>query len=291
MPTLRSFLLLAALATASLHCAATPDSEPGDDSDALDEALKSKGSPKWIYTGLLPHLEDASVTVSLSAHTARVTGLLPDGFAGDLPYYAEVIWKEGRGELSVVYPVATGAKTNGPGEYPDIRALAWTPTTEKAAWGGFPFLEYNHKRGLALHGPITAKDGEWQLKRGPVSHGCNRMQGEHVVEVAHLLGIDMGVPHKASEQFELDVPVHVSHDVDVWEGHRVDVDYPVLSGVKRPEGEDVKMFRTWDSRKMPTIVCPYDKTRELGADHCEAYGPDTVDVVTGEAITPAPADG
>jgi len=62
------------------------------------------------------------------------------------------------------------------------------PSNEKATWGGFPFIPYN--RGIAFHGPITAADGQWKLIRGAVSHGCQRMQGEHATELANLIGVD-----------------------------------------------------------------------------------------------------
>ncbi len=272
-----------------------------DTSDLVDAEKKGVASQKWIYVGLLPKLEKATVNVSLKAHTARVTGLLPAGFAGTLPFYAVTSADpSGRARLTVVYPVATGkidpstgAAPAGPGKYARLFAVPYTVTTDKAAWGGFPFMMYNAGRGLAFHGPITSVwdaelgEYEWRLTRGPVSHGCQRMQGEHVVELANLLGIDMSKPHSSGESKTLEVPVTISADYDTFEGHLVDVDYPALASVARPKG-DVKMFPTWDSVDFPRWVCAYDKTRPLDAHHCEAVGPELRSPVTGKLLAEPP---
>lgn len=263
------------------------------ESSAVDQEqdLKAGGNPKWLYDGLMPALDDVAITVSLQGHTARVTGHLKSTFKGSLPYYAVTEPSGTRTRVTVVYPVATGATatSNGPGTYGTIFGLAYVTTTDKAAWGGFPFLKYHAKRGLAFHGPITQKDGEWKLIRGPVSHGCNRMQGEHVVELAHILGIDMRVPHKASEQFTLKAQIAVIPGLDSWNGHPVDVDYAALASVKRPTGPTVRMFATWDSRKLIRQVCAWQPklwtTDPIkNAHHCDYAGKDTIDVLTGKAI-------
>src|SRR5262249_12420158 len=152
-------------------------------------------------------------------------------------------------------------------------------------------MTYNPGRGLAFHGPITSVynaemgEYEWQLIRGPVSHGCQRMQGEHVVELANLLGIDMSKPHSAGESFKIDLKVTISKDFDVFEGQNVDVDYPAAAGVTRPT-TNVRMFSTWDSRDFPRWVCAYDKTRPLGASYCDSVGEDRRDPMTGELYDP-----
>lgn len=270
---------LIALSSLALHCAPGGDSSDlDDDAEESDEDLKNKGgNQKWIYGGMMPALEAPAITVSLKGHTLRITGQLPAGHSAPLPFYAE----RGEGnQVSIVYPIATGATAKGPGLYPDIAAIPYVPSTSKAAWGGFPFLEYNHKRGLAMHGPITSADGEWQLIRGPVSHGCNRMQGEHVTELAHLLGIDMTVPHKI-ESIKLPVTVNVIEPYDALpSGALVDVDFVTHKNVVRPTG-NVKMFRTWDSRDFPRWVCAYDKNRALGAAHCDYMDASVLDAQTG----------
>jgi hypothetical protein len=124
------------------------------------------------------------------------------------------------------------------------------------AWGGFPFLPYN--RGIALHGPISAvqpgvdgvaeADSVWHLLRGRVSGGCNRMMGEHVVELAHLVGFDMGTVHARDKFYNTPrvVPVTVlsASMYDTFEGKSVDVDYPTGVGITRPKG-NVEMFGSW----------------------------------------------
>lgn len=56
------------------------------------------------------------------------------------------------------------------------------------SFGHFPFLGYAPTGGFAMHGPITRTEDMWYLERGEVSHGCNRMAGEHAVELAVLYG-------------------------------------------------------------------------------------------------------
>jgi hypothetical protein len=299
--TTKLLALLASLplALAAVGCAAESDSEPSSEESDLKNVEKSGGaSQKWIYQGALPKLETPAITVSLKAHTARITGLLPVDFAGELPFYAVPSEEAGgRKRVTVVYPVATGAvdpstgkAPAGPGHYSKLYGIAFTPTTDKAAWGGFPFMKYHASRGLAFHGPITSTrnaetgDWEWLLTRGPVSHGCQRMQGEHVVELSHLMGMNMAVPHKSSEQFQINVSVDILSDFDrTADGKYVDVDYPALASVKRPTG-DVQMFRTWDSRNLPNIVCAYDSAKALDGHHCDAAGTPRQDVVTGEML-------
>jgi hypothetical protein len=302
----RHVATLLAVASSSLlaSCASTEDTQgTSDTSDLVDKEKSGAASQKWIYVGMLPKLDAPSITVSLKAHTARVTGLLPKGFAGQLPFYAvQSPDANGRTRVTVVYPVATGKvdpstgkAPAGPGKYARLYAVPFTPTNEKAPWGGFPFMTYSPGRGLAFHGPITSVwdaelgEWEWRLTRGPVSHGCQRMQGEHVVELANLLGIDMSKPHSAGESKVIDLPVTVSTDYDMFEGHLVDVDYPALASVVRPKG-DVKMFPTWDSNDFPRWVCAYDAKRPLDAHHCDAAGPNTRDPLTGASIAvPPPA--
>jgi len=271
-----SLVTLAALAQG---CAVS-SAETNPAGATAEELHHDTWSNHWIYGGMLPHLDEPAITVSLATHTARVSGLLPRGFAGDLPFYAEPSDENGRTRVTIVYPVATGAHTNGPGSYPDINGLPYVVDNAHAEWGGFPYLEYNHARGLALHGPITHQDQDWRLIRGPVSHGCNRMQGEHVVEVASLIGIDMSRPHLASDHAREQMPVLVTTAVDTFGTQPVDVDYPAMPQVKRPSG--AKMFRTWSSDDFPRFVCAYNAQRPLGASHCDYAGQNRLDPVTGE---------
>jgi hypothetical protein len=287
--------LLAPLALAA--CAEDDDVTTGDDAYLKNVEKTGGKSQKWIYEGALPKLDTPSIVVSLKAHTLRMTGLLPQTYEGELPFYAKTSTEtNGRTRVTVVYPVATGAidpstgkAPAGPGHYNKLFGVPFTPTTDKAAWGGFPFLKYHMSRGLAFHGPITSAknadtgDWEWILKRGPVSHGCQRMQGEHVVELSHMLGMNMAGPHKSGDTSTINISVDVTNEYDTFEGKLVDVDYPALASVKRPTG-NVVMFDTWDSRNIPNLVCAYDSTRLLDGTHCDNVGVIKQDVLTGEML-------
>lgn len=275
-------------------CASDPES---GESDLTNVEKKGGPSQKWLYVGMMPKLESPSMFVSLKAHTARITGLLPKGFSGELPFYAlPKATGDGRTQVTIVYPVATGKvdpstgeAPAGPGTYKRLYAVPYVNTTASAAWGGFPFMAYNAGRGLAFHGPITSVvdaemgDYEWRLTRGPVSHGCQRMQGEHVVELANLLGIDMAKPHATGESYQIDLKVVVSKEFDLFEGQNVDVDYPAQAAVERPK-ENVKLYPTWDSRDFPRWVCAYDAKRPLDAHHCDAVGEERRDRITGDLL-------
>lgn len=281
------------IAALLLQACATEKVAPteADETAAQEQDLTASGSPKWIYNGLMPALESAQVTVSLKGHTARVTGLLKPGFTGKLPWYATTAPEGARTRVTVVYPVATGAlaTSNGPGNYLQVFASPYVATTVKAPWGGFPFMAYNNQRGLAFHGPITQEDGQWHLLRGPVSHGCNRMQGEHVVELAQIFGIDMRRPRTSSDHLTLAIKVDVIGDYDQFQGKMVDVDYPTQPQVVRPKGVNVQLFPTWDSLDQLATVCAWnpklwsaDPTKNV--THCSYAGKNKFDPLTGKAL-------
>lgn len=266
-------LVLLALPLASMLAMVGCAAEQEDDDGVVGEDDLKKGSAEqWVYSGALPHLDNPSITVSLTVHTARVTGYLPAGYdKNELPYYADTLEEGGKTKVAVVYPIATGSHVNSQGtSYAIHRASPWVPTNSAATWGGFPFIPYNG--GIAFHGPITYADGQWKLIRGPVSHGCNRMKGEHVTELANLIGVDMTKEvHKAGVT-GLDVPVTVLRKPDTWKGHQVDVDYPAQSSVKRPTG-DVQMFESWDADELKEYVCALDKNHvqagnKIPASYC-----------------------
>lgn len=250
--------------------------------------------PQWVYNGPLPTLEEPEVIVSLKGHTARVTGYLPASFNGIIPYYAVVDSVGARRRLTVVYPIATGNLSsfndngtpvrNAPGNYSQVTVYPRKTLNNIAEWGGFPFIVYNTSRAIGFHGPITHNTREWFLKRGPVSHGCNRMQGEHVVEMAHLLGVDMrGQVYSASDARNRNVKTRVldvPSGYDVFDGQNVDVDYPTSNGASRPT-RNVRMFPTWDGRQLPRSVCRYNSSRSLGGGHCDTLQANTIDIVTG----------
>ena len=266
-------------------CSASADSTE-DGADATEDELRKGAAEQWVYGGTLPHLEEPSITVSLSAHTARVSGYLPDGWSTPLPYYVDEVQEGDRTKIAVVYPIATGAEVNSqPKAYTITQASPWVPTNDHATWGGFPFIPYN--RGIAFHGPITSVDGQWKLLRGPVSHGCNRMQGEHVVELASLIGVDMTTTvFTGTGVTGLDTPVTVLRDTaDTWNGHSVDVDYPVQAGVTRPT-KNVQMFKSWSADDLATFVCPLNKkdvagTKVIPPNYCATKNKNKFDPAVG----------
>jgi hypothetical protein len=299
---------LASLALAAFGCAGpAPEALVSEDEFGVSEAellRKTSDTGAWLYQGLLPKLDEARITVSLAGHTARVTGLLPANFTGTLPFYAvreSEPSKPGRTRVTVVYPVATGnpntlteeglpVRNIEPGTYATCAGTMGAATTEKASFGGFPFVEYvcRHvekdgrvRTGIAFHGPITAATREaglyWSLLRGPVSHGCNRMLGEHVLELARLVGFDQGVRG---------TPVTVVAGFDTFRGRAVDVDYP-STGFARPASSASVVFPTWQavtaradgslSVDFPQWACE--------ASRCASMPPNRLDPRTGE-ITP-----
>jgi L,D-transpeptidase catalytic domain len=289
MISLSRWFLVAALPlamSALVGCAAQTDEEDVNDGDVTEDELRKGAAEQWVYNGTLPHLDNPAITVSLTAHTARVTGYVPAGWDQPLPYYADTLEENGRTKIAIVYPIATGSSVNSQGTNYEInRVSPWVPTNSAATWGGFPFIPYN--RGIAFHGPITAADGEWKLVRGPVSHGCNRMQGEHVTELAHLIGVDMTTKvHTGESATGFDVPVTVIRKPDTWKGQPVDVDYPAQRGVARPTGPNVKMFPSWTADKLAAFVCPLNKrelngSRTIPENYCSRKYRNAFDPATG----------
>jgi hypothetical protein len=250
-----------------LVCSAVGCGEGVDDDfeQAQDELLrKTDSTSAWSYFGLLPELESPQLIVSLAGHTVRVTGRLPLGFNGPLPFYA--LWEPdpttaGRMVVHVVYPIATvnagGVTSDGlparnpePDEYSVCGGNVAHASNDVGSFGGFPFIEYvcRHRdqdgrvrSGIAFHGPITSELREdteyWSLRRGPVSHACNRMLGEHVLELARLIGFGVGARS---------TPVRVIADFDRYRGKKVDVDY-AATGWLRPPASESFIFPTWQA--------------------------------------------
>jgi hypothetical protein len=265
----------AALAVAALALVACAADSGSDETGSGEEAIVSrKVDDHWFYSGPLPQLEDPQVTASMTGHTVRVTGKLPAGF--QLPPLPHVKTKNegGRTRVDIVYPIATAGPGNSnsrPGSYAFHAAKPYRPNGpaytasqgwHDVTWGGFPFIAYNG--GIAFHGPITDRDNEapgdinvWYLRRGEVSGGCNRMMGEHVVELTHIIGINMRKVYEANTAIRptTTAKVKVISDYDTYDGKYVDVDYPTDSGAVRPasvHGADrVEMFGSWVLSEMP----------------------------------------
>lgn len=262
-------------------CAAGCSDPPSADPEAfVEHELAQTKDDHWFYGGPLPTLESPRIVVSLAGHTARVSGLLPRGAAlAEVPPHVKLAAEGDRTRLDAVYPIATaraGKSNAGVGDYHLYDVIPYRPdgvatTTDEGphmvTWGGFPFLRYNG--GIALHGPITAMDNKgspdvqvWYLQRGEVSGGCNRMMGEHVVELAHVAGINM---RKVYAKNAMVTPakiarVSVIDGYDTYGGKLVDVDFPTDANVAgstvvRPWKvvgvENVEMFGSWVASTMP----------------------------------------
>jgi hypothetical protein len=266
--------LLVAFAAGLILGTAGCSSETTDDAaEGSDDALRRKADEHWFYSGPLDPLADPEVTISLAGHTARVRGFLPAGAdVASLPH-ARVQPEGDRQRVDLVYPIATaapGSDNARPGTYAFFRAVLFRPDgnatsssgTSFVTWGGFPFLAYNG--GIAMHGPISFEDNRtspdfdvFYLKRGTVSHGCNRMLGEHVTELAHALGMTMRRVYDGNRNYTppAGISVRVIQDYDRLDGKHIDVDYPTNVGVRRPakvHGADaVTMFGSWVATEMP----------------------------------------
>jgi hypothetical protein len=260
-------LLTIAMMVASVGCAA--DATYGaDDEGAVerseDDLLKKTGpTSSWSYRGLMPTLESPELTVSLKGHTVHVAGLLPASFTGKLPFYARSEAVGSRTRVHLVYPIATvnpygtlpggrGTRNPEPFAYSVCGGDNFHATNKTGDFGGFPFIEYvcghtdkdgRYRSGIAFHGPITSTSiggaQYWSLTRGPVSHACNRMLGEHVLELAHVIGFDKG---------KRGMRVNVIAGFDQLGGKSVDVDYPA-SGWTRPNASEAVVFPIWQAVK------------------------------------------
>lgn len=260
----------------------------------LRDPRRDGNDPDWIYNGPLPKLEaPIKINVSIRSHTARVVGFIPASvdvatLLKNAPH-AHVDNIGGRNRLTVVYPVATvnpglNPRGNSLGEKKGVSIFPYNPfglgSHADTPWGGFPYIEYDNDRSIAFHGPITRFDGFWRLLRGPVSNACNRMQGEHVTELAHLLGIDMTVPHSTSFSVRNNnVTVNVFNNFDriadgSLAGKLADVDYKAEPGVMRPPAAEAKIFKTWSGLEHPDWVCMFRKERKnLGMEQCSDLKP------------------
>jgi len=259
-----SLIALAAVALAStVGCAGQSPDENTDDSGA-DLIRKTSSTSSWQYHGIMPELESPQLTVSLKGHTVHLQGLLPRNVAVEsLPFHVKTeAAPGGRTMVHAAYPIATvnthltapsglPARNPEPFDYSVCAGTMSAASVSEGAYGGFPFIEYicHHRdhdgrvrSGIAFHGPIDDKvengTDYWFLQRGPVSHACNRMLGEHVLELAHAIGFDHGVRG---------TPAKVIADFDQFNGKPLDVDYP-STGWTRPAGAEV--FKIWQAVAM-----------------------------------------
>jgi hypothetical protein len=291
-----STALAMTVALAAGCSSSAPESSSGSDQDITRDPKKDD---VWIYNGLLPHLTGVHITASIAGSTARVTGYAPKGFTGPLPYYAQSSQDETGTLITVVYPIATAAigtknpdgtpVMNRPGTYPNLVVTPFKTEGSPSEWGGFPYMEYNHVHEDAFHGPISYPVAEqWQLRRGPVSHGCSRMQGEHAVELANLIGIDMLENHSAGERVTVNLTVDLITGYDQTpDGKYVDVDYPITGTWARPPAAKSTVWPTWNANDYPQVVCPLKTGRPIDELHCQyepaSKLPDIMTVAQAEA--------
>jgi hypothetical protein len=282
--SLRRTITLAVLPVgfaASIACS----SSDSNSADSLDDNL-SASDPKssWIYNGPLPNLTDVELTVSQKAHTLLVTGRLPDGFSGKLPYYVDR--DDSTGRIALVYPVASGV-SNRPVVNTPHDLTIYPHFVQADHFGGFPFIPFLNQSGgrVAFHGPITedkSVDGpQWVLHRGPVSMGCSRMEGEHVVELAAILGVDMTKTYQGEYGDKPGIgpkslsKLSVAPPFAMWKGRPVDVDYPITKVGSLPllptAADHAMKFPTWHANDYPRLVCRFVNGTEakLGSKYCE----------------------
>src|SRR5262249_14694849 len=105
---LERFALLVALSSAvaisTVACASSSD----EDGSAGGEDTLTQGpnTDRWVYNGVLPHLEEPSIVVAQTPHTAKITGFLPASYdVSKLPFYAKdnTITEDGRTKVAIVY--------------------------------------------------------------------------------------------------------------------------------------------------------------------------------------------
>jgi hypothetical protein len=261
----RVSLSLAALLTLnSTACLPAGDVEESEMDSTL---LRRTGeTSSWSYRGLMPRLESPKLVVSLKGHTVHVSGLLPVGFTGRLPFHAKTeVILGGRTMVHVVYPIATvspnGVTESGlptrnpePGVYNICGGDNFHASNEIGSFGGFPFIEYvcGHedfdgriRSGIAFHGPITSITADsteyWSLRRGPVSHACNRMLGEHILEMAHVIGFDRNPG--------ISPVVKVIAGFDTMGGKNIDVEYASYGWTRPPAAESI-VFPVWQAVRL-----------------------------------------
>lgn len=287
--------LLALAIAGTTGCSADAQEDENVDSDSDDLLKKTALTSSWSYRGLMPELESPKLTVSLKGHTVHVQGYLPRNVAvSSLPFHVRTEEDaSGRTIVHAAYPIATvnthsvtvgglPARNPEPFDYEMCGGDNHHASNGVGAFGGFPFMEYvcrhrDHdgriRGGIAFHGPITSQDVSgadyWYLQRGPVSHACNRMLGEHVLELAHITGFDHG-----KRGFQ----VKVIAGYDTFKGKTLDVDYPA-TGWTRPT--DAVVFPIWQavSRRadgstqldMPQWACETSRCASMPANARDAH--------------------
>ena len=122
--------------------------------------------------------------------------------------------------------------------------------------------------------PHHPPDGRREPSGIRSSHDANRTQGEHVVELAHLIGVDMTtrIWSATRNAGNIDVPVKVPVGERRTRGKRWNVDRAKARRVKRPT-TNVKMFQRGARQDFPAWVLPLRRRFERHpTDHCAETG-------------------
>ena len=77
------------------------------------------------------------------------------------------------------------------------------------------------------------------------------MQGEHVVELAQLIGIDMRVPHSSSDHDTRPAPVSVIEGFDTWRGEPAHRRSPGPTAGQRAARADLPQVKPWERHGLP----------------------------------------
>lgn len=187
---------------------------------------------------------------------SRLSAGETDGEALLFEKWGKYLQRSGDGDLvlTLVYPITISAE--GIDADPkkvlnfvhavDERRDFYGPQPESFIFGGFPALWFDG--AIGLHGPIRytsdptanedsgylteknteGKPSRWQLLRTHDSHGCIRMEGEHIMELRAILPSD----HESLEQVPLFVKKFL--DVEPYQGPMCPwaAGNPVIFGVK-----------------------------------------------------------
>src|SRR5262245_58962312 len=98
--------LSSAVAVTTVACASSTGEDGTEGGE--DNLTQGPNTDRWIYNGTLPHLEEPSIVVAQTPHTAKITGFLPASYdVSKLPFYAKdnTVAEGGRTKVAIVYPI------------------------------------------------------------------------------------------------------------------------------------------------------------------------------------------
>lgn len=247
------------------------------DSDVKIMRASGKSTPGYIYKGPMPRMRNVEIYVSTKSNTMRVIGYPTDANAA-----AQTPWlnRASDGRYFVVYPVGTARSGKTNADVSGAKTFKFTqirPRRSQSVYEGkptdqhgLPFL--NYQGSIAIHGPASLMKNysQWmKLSRGDVSAGCTRMEGEHVIELAHIVGIDMSKYYSVDSSIPSSTAnrnlsgIKIFNNWDMIDGTIVD---SVFAPVNRTGTAGVKWYPTWDASQIPQYICTYNSQQE--ASNC-----------------------